>query len=70
VNAWIQSTAPITVEGTQFAADNADIVVDFSGAVDDATNAGYMLPQYAFDLSHPNTAGQAAEAATIPVSQL
>ncbi len=70
LNAWILSTAPTMVDGMPFAGDDADVIVDFSGAVDDPTNAGYMLPQYALDLSHPNAAGQAAQAATIPVNQL
>jgi hypothetical protein len=69
LNAWMSSTQPSIVDGTTVNPPGADGVIDLSTPITDPTNTGYMLPAYDVgDDSHVNVAGQALQAAAVPIS--
>ncbi len=71
LNAWMSTTQPSVVDGVTVQPPGADGVVDLSTPVTDPSNTGYLLPQYDVgDASHLNAAGQAVQAAAVPLGAL
>lgn len=71
LNAWMASTQPSVVDGVTVQPPGADGVVDLSTPVADPANVAYLLPKYDIgDDSHLTAAGQALQAAAIPLGTL
>ncbi len=71
LNAWMSTTQPSVVDGVTVQPPGADGVVDFSTPVTDPSNTGYLLPRYDIgDAAHLNPAGQALQAAAVPLDAL
>jgi lysophospholipase L1-like esterase len=69
LNAWTTSTVASIVNGVSVAAPTDDAVIDFNGALVDASNTSYMLPALdSGDDIHPNATGYGAMVKAIPLS--